>query len=63
MNVPITKEMDFNGKKIFAANFIGYKTVKGKYCKCYQPSFADCTLVRCEPADGSDVLFLNAKDF
>lgn len=62
MNVSFIGEMDFSGV-LLPASFIGRKHIKGRHYSCYQPSFDDCTLVRCEPDDGSDVLFIKGEEF
>lgn len=62
MDTPSIGEMDFGGE-IFEAGFIGRRYIAGIRCDCFQPSFDDCTIVRCEPLDGSEPFFINAEDF
>lgn len=62
MGMPPVGEMDFDGL-ILDADFIGCKTIRGERCNCFQPSFDDCTLVRCEPLNDSKAFFINAEDF
>lgn len=62
MGIPPVGELEFNGD-LLEADFIGRKTVNNKRCDCFQPSFDDCTTVRCEPIDGSEPFFIDAEDF
>lgn len=54
--------MTFNGV-LLDASFIGRKYIKDRYYSCYQPYFGECTLVRCEPDDGTNVLFIKGEEF
>lgn len=62
MNVSFVGELDFDGV-LLPASFVGRRSIEGQHYSCYQPSFDDCTLVRCEPDDGSGVLFVKGEDF
>ena len=62
MDISTIGKKDFNGLTL-EASFIGRKTIRGEYCDCFQPGFDDCTLIRCEPCDGSGIFFINAINF
>lgn len=54
--------MSFDGI-LYEVDYIGTKYIDGVKYKCYQPSFADCTTIRCEPLNGSEPIFTTAENF
>ncbi|MCK5016378.1 MAG: hypothetical protein KAS32_04825 [Candidatus Peribacteraceae bacterium] len=62
MNMIPIGEMDFDGV-ILDASFIGRKYIGGVMYDCFQPSFDECVLVRCEPINRTDILFIDVGDF
>lgn len=61
MGIPPVGKMEFN-EEVFEADFIGRRTVKSVRCDCFQPSFDDCTTIRCEPLNGAEAFFIDAGD-